>query len=112
MSGKAMLTMNRSRLAMNSPTEVINRIFQRLSIFASPIRVACLLPGTVYHIACKKQGRLARLGIYAHRSLRLAELLHRPDVVGGWRALDPACTDRAVPGPPPLRGDPDRARDR
>jgi hypothetical protein len=32
MSGKAMLTMKRSRLAMKRPTEVIKRTFQRFSM--------------------------------------------------------------------------------
>jgi hypothetical protein len=34
------LTMNRSRLAMNNPTEVIMRIFQRFSIVR--LRWSCL----------------------------------------------------------------------
>ena len=43
--GRARLTMNRSRLAMNSPTEVIRRIFQRFSMVPSA-SVACNLQVT------------------------------------------------------------------
>src|SRR5919198_2192043 len=60
MSGKAMLTMKRSRLAMNSPTEVIKRTFQRFSMSVPP-RVGCKEKATLANQACKRQPTLARL---------------------------------------------------
>ena len=53
-AGKAMLTMKRSRLAMNSPTEVIKRTFQRCSMRLHS-SLACNSQGTVSNSACKRK---------------------------------------------------------
>src|SRR5947207_14054810 len=81
-AGNATLTMNRSRLAMKSPTDVINRIFQRLSTTRLlHSNQTCISQGTVAKAACKRQGS-HYTHVHANRSLCLTELLDCSHALG------------------------------
>src|SRR5215210_6300002 len=94
MSGNAMLTMKRSRLATKVATETSVRTCQRRCISQVPYR------GT---------GKMQATAIRSSRALpalREPELLDRARARGDRRALDAAGAARGLARPAPVRGDP------
>src|SRR4051812_39753170 len=100
MSGNAMLTMKRSRLATNVATETSVRTCQR----------RCISQGA-YTGTGKMQASTIRWP-GALPPLRQPELLDRARARGDRRALDAARAARGAARAPPLRGDPPQHRDR
>ena len=110
MSGKAMLTMKRSRLAMKTPTETTARTFQRCSC-QLPIECDLQFERHRSRFELQHATSMARLGA-CRNALRRPELLDRPHARVRRRALDAAGAARRLPRPPPLRRVPAQARRR
>src|SRR5215218_3674360 len=94
MSGNAMLTMKRSRLATNVATETRVRTCQRRCISQGP------------YIDTGKMQADEVLCRHAVPELRRSELLDSPRARGARGALDAADPARGPAGASPLRGDP------
>src|SRR5829696_9455356 len=100
MSGNAMLTMKRSRLATNVATETRMRTCQRRCISQAPYRHTGKMQAAAVGWSC------------AVPPLREPELLRRPRARGHRRALDAARAPRGPARAPALRGDPAQHGDR
>src|SRR5215217_6204439 len=100
MSGNAMLTMKRSRLATKVATETRVRTCQRRCISQAPYRATGKTQAAAIRSAC------------ALPALREPELLDRAGARGDRRALDAARPARGAARPAPVRGDPPQHRGR